>query len=44
MQIPLPAGKIVDAVIEGLLPLLDKNDIIIDGGNSFFTDTDRRDA
>lgn len=38
----VPAGKIVDAVIEGLLPLLDKDDIIIDGGNSFFTDTDRR--
>lgn len=40
----VPAGKIVDAVIESLLPLLDKDDIIIDGGNSFFTDTDRRDA
>ncbi|MEX0288429.1 MAG: NADP-dependent phosphogluconate dehydrogenase [Flavobacteriaceae bacterium] len=40
----VPAGKIVDAVIEGLLPLLDKEDIIIDGGNSFFTDTDRREA
>ncbi len=40
----VPAGKIVDAVIEGLLPLLDKDDIIIDGGNSFFTDTDRREA
>ena len=40
----VPAGKIVDTVIEGLLPLLDKDDIIIDGGNSFFTDTDRREA
>ncbi|WP_273567253.1 NADP-dependent phosphogluconate dehydrogenase [Maribacter halichondriae] len=40
----VPAGKIVDAVIESLLPLLDKEDIIIDGGNSFFTDTDRREA
>ncbi|RKR13469.1 6-phosphogluconate dehydrogenase [Maribacter vaceletii] len=40
----VPAGKIVDSVIEGLIPLLDKGDIIIDGGNSFFTDTDRRDA
>ncbi len=38
----VPAGKIVDAVIDDLLPLLDKDDIIIDGGNSFFTDTDRR--
>ena len=40
----VPAGKIVDAVIASLLPLLDKDDIIIDGGNSFFTDTDRREA
>lgn len=40
----VPAGKIVDSVIESLLPLLDKGDIIIDGGNSFFTDTDRREA
>ncbi|MCW5517075.1 NADP-dependent phosphogluconate dehydrogenase [Muriicola sp. Z0-33] len=40
----VPAGKIVDSVIEGLIPLLDKDDIIIDGGNSFFTDTDRREA
>ena len=40
----VPAGKIVDNVIESLLPLLDEGDIIIDGGNSFFTDTDRREA
>ncbi len=40
----VPAGKIVDAVIENLLPHLDKDDIIIDGGNSFFTDTDRRET
>ncbi len=40
----VPAGKIVDAVIENLLPMLDKGDIIIDGGNSFFTDTDRRES
>ncbi|MDN5213076.1 NADP-dependent phosphogluconate dehydrogenase [Fulvivirgaceae bacterium BMA12] len=38
----VPAGKIVDAVIEDLLPLLDKGDLIIDGGNSFFPDTNRR--
>ena len=38
----VPAGKIVDNVIEELLPLLDKGDILIDGGNSHFTDTDRR--
>ena len=38
----VPAGIVVDKVIEGLIPHLDKGDIIIDGGNSFFTDTDRR--
>jgi 6-phosphogluconate dehydrogenase len=40
----VPAGKIVDNIIETLLPLLDKDDIVIDGGNSLFTDTDRREA
>ncbi|SHI96918.1 NADP-dependent phosphogluconate dehydrogenase [Pseudozobellia thermophila] len=40
----VPAGKIVDSVIESLLTHIDKGDIIIDGGNSFFTDTDRREA
>lgn len=40
----VPAGKIVDQVIEDILPHLDQGDIIIDGGNSFFSDTDRRDA
>ncbi len=38
----VPAGKIVDEVIEELLEVLDKGDIIIDGGNSHFTDTERR--
>ena len=38
----VPAGKIVDNVIEGLLPLLDEGDILIDGGNSHYVDTDRR--
>ena len=38
----VPAGKIVDHVIEGLLPLLDEGDIIIDGGNSHYDDTNRR--
>lgn len=36
------AGKATESVIESLLPLLDKNDIIIDGGNSLWTDTVRR--
>ncbi len=38
----VPAGKIVDKVIEGLLPLLDEGDILIDGGNSHYDDTNRR--
>jgi 6-phosphogluconate dehydrogenase len=38
----VPAGKIVDDVIESLLPLVQDGDIIIDGGNSHFTDTLRR--
>ena len=38
----VPAGKIVDKVIEGILPLLDEGDIIIDGGNSHYDDTNRR--
>ncbi len=38
----VPAGKIVDAVLDDLVPLLQKDDVVIDGGNSHFTDTDRR--
>ncbi|MCG3825045.1 decarboxylating NADP(+)-dependent phosphogluconate dehydrogenase, partial [Photobacterium damselae] len=36
------AGSVVDAFIEQLVPLLDKGDIIIDGGNSNYPDTNRR--
>lgn len=36
------AGAPVDAVIESLVPLLEASDIIIDGGNSYFRDTIRR--
>ncbi|MFZ5449501.1 MAG: NADP-dependent phosphogluconate dehydrogenase [Thermodesulfobacteriota bacterium] len=36
------AGDPVDAVIRELLPLLEPGDLIIDGGNSHFTDTNRR--
>ncbi|SFP62019.1 6-phosphogluconate dehydrogenase (decarboxylating) [Oscillibacter sp. PC13] len=36
------AGQAVDDLIEQLLPLLDKGDILIDGGNSHFPDTIRR--
>ena len=38
----VPAGPIVDAVIAELLPLLSQGDIIIDGGNSHFADTEKR--
>lgn len=38
----VPAGKIVDDVINELTPLLSEGDIIIDGGNSHFTDTTER--
>jgi 6-phosphogluconate dehydrogenase len=38
----VPAGKPVDSVIENLLPHLEKNDILIDGGNSYFKDTLKR--
>ena len=40
----VPAGPIVDKVIADLVPHLDNNDLIIDGGNSHFTDTTRREA
>ena len=40
--IMVKAGAAVDAVIDGLVPLLDKGDLIMDGGNSFYADTDRR--
>ncbi len=36
------AGGAVDAVIEQLIPLIEKGDLIIDGGNSYFPDTNRR--
>jgi len=35
----VPAGPPVDSVIEDLLPNLDKGDLIIDAGNSYFKDT-----
>ncbi len=38
----VPAGKPVDNVISSLLPLISPGDIIIDGGNSHYTDTIRR--
>jgi len=44
VMIMVPAGGPVDAVIQLLVPLLEPGDILIDGGNSFFRDTERRRA
>lgn len=38
----IQAGRPVDAVIDQLIPLLDAGDIIMDGGNSYYEDTNRR--
>lgn len=38
----IKAGEPVDSVIESLLPYLDKGDLIIDGGNTYYHDTTRR--
>jgi 6-phosphogluconate dehydrogenase len=42
VMIMVKAGAPVDAVIQQVGPLLEKGDVIIDGGNSLFTDTQRR--
>src|SRR6202012_2454465 len=42
MMMLVPAGKPVDDVINDLLPVLEKGDIVIDGGNSHYTDPLRR--
>ncbi len=41
-MIMVKAGAPVDAVIAQLAPLLEKGDVVVDGGNSLFTDTQRR--
>ena len=38
----VPSGAPVDSVIDDLMPFLDKGDLLIDGGNSYFLDTERR--
>jgi 6-phosphogluconate dehydrogenase len=42
IQIMVKAGPPVDAVIEQLIPHLEPGDLIIDGGNSYFPDSERR--
>lgn len=40
----VPAGKAVDSVIQEIVPLLSGGDVLMDGGNSYFADTERRNA
>jgi 6-phosphogluconate dehydrogenase len=42
VMLMVKAGEVVDQYIEKLIPLLSPGDIIVDGGNSLFTDTERR--
>jgi 6-phosphogluconate dehydrogenase len=42
VMLMVQAGRAVDAVLDELVPLLEEGDIVIDGGNSFFEDTIRR--
>lgn len=42
IMLMVKAGKPIDSVIETLLPLLDEGDVIIDGGNSNYPDSQRR--
>ncbi len=42
VMIMVKAGEVVDQTIEQILPHLEKGDIVIDGGNSLFTDSNRR--
>lgn len=44
VMLMVKAGTVVDDFIEKLIPLLAQGDIIIDGGNSLYTDTERRTA
>ena len=44
VMLMVKAGDVVDQYIDKLVPLLAAGDIIVDGGNSLFTDTNRRTA
>ena len=44
VMLMVKAGDTVDKMIEAIVPHLEKGDILIDGGNSLFTDTNRRTA
>ena len=42
VYLSLPAGRTVDTILEELLPYLQQGDVIMDGGNSFYLDSIRR--
>src|SRR5436190_10545909 len=42
VMLMVKAGPAVDDLIESLIPLLEKGDILIDGGNTYYADTERR--
>jgi 6-phosphogluconate dehydrogenase len=42
IYLSLPAGPTVDEVLKRLVPFLEKGDVVLDGGNSFFLDSVRR--
>ena len=44
IMVMITAGKPVDLVLDALEPLLEPGDIVIEGGNSWFEDTQRREA
>ncbi|MCL2483673.1 MAG: NAD(P)-binding domain-containing protein, partial [Propionibacteriaceae bacterium] len=44
MILMVQAGQATDATLDALVPLLSEGDIVVDGGNSFFQDTRRREA
>lgn len=44
IMLMVPAGKPVDAAIQDLKSFLERGDLLIDGGNTFFLDTERRSA
>jgi 6-phosphogluconate dehydrogenase len=42
IYISVPAGRTVDEVLDGLVPCLNKGDVVMDGGNSFYLDSVER--
>src|ERR1700709_2501338 len=42
VMLMVKAGPVIDETIQHILPHLEKGDIVIDGGNSLFTDSNRR--